>query len=507
MKKTLLCALAAALLVASTGCEKDLDQSPISSGSVPTFYKSADDFTQAMNAAYSSLRDYPDRQLTMAETRSDNIYGVSTQGIRTWEPINNFSTAIASNEYPAGTWTADYTGIYRCNILLDQLAANGSVLTPALRTRYEGEAKFLRALYYLDLVRYFGKVPLIDHALEPQVVAKINRSPVADVYGLIIADLTTASASLAPSYTGADVGRATSWAAKGLLGLVYLTRSGPTYGIEGPGLDSHEYDKAYALFNDITTNGPYQFATGTNAYANIFSYTNENNKEVLFDVQYISGGVGQGASYPSILVTNNYFNSIGVGTTFGTGDELRPASNNLLSTFAAGDVRKTFSLQQGYTTTTAPILTEPRAAFKKYINGALRGTTRTDWPINFIVMRYTDVLMMKAEAILKGGGGAPADVDAIMSQVRARAGLTGTVTGTTYAQLMEERRREFVGEGLRWHDLVRSGNAVNILNAWIAQDDVSKRMRSPLNANDLLYPVPQAELAASAYLYEQNPGY
>lgn len=506
MKKTLLCALAAVLL-ATTGCEKDLDQSPISSGSVPTFYKSADDFAQAMNAAYSSLRDYPDRQFTMSETRSDNIYGVSTQGIRTWEPINNFSTSIASNEYPAGTWTSDYTGIYRSNILLDQMAINGSALTPAIRTRTEGEAKFLRALFYLDLVRYFGKVPLLDHALEPQEVVKINRSPVADVYALIISDLTTAIANLPVTYTGTDVGRATSGAAKGLLALVYLTRSGPSYGIAGPGMDSNEYGRAYTLLNEITSSGQYQFATGTGAYANIFSYTNENNREVLFDVQYISGGVGQGASYPSILVTNNYFNSINVGTTFGTGDELRAASNNLLNTYATGDLRKAFSLQVGYTTTTAPIQTETRAAFKKYINGTLRGTTRTDWPINFIVMRYTDVLMMKAEAILKGGGGSQTEVDAIMNQVRARAGITGTVTGTTYAQLMEERRREFVGEGLRWHDLVRSGLALTTMNAWITQDDISNRMRKPIIANDLIYPIPQNELAASSYLYDQNPGY
>jgi hypothetical protein len=261
------------------------------------------------------------------------------------------------------------------------------------------------------------------------------------------------------------------------------------------------------LLNEIIASGQYQFLTGTGAYASIFAYTNENNKEVLFDVQYISGGIGQGATYPSILVTNNYFNSINVGTTFGTGDELRPASNNLLSTYATGDLRKTFSLQEGYTTTTAPIVKEPRAAFKKYINGTLRGTTRADWPINFIVLRYTDVLLMKAECILKGGGGSQAEVDAIMTQVRNRAGITGTVTGTTYAQLLEERRREFVGEGLRWHDLVRSGNALTIMNNWIAQDDVSKRMRSPVVANDLLYPVPQSELAATSYLYEQNPGY
>jgi hypothetical protein len=506
MKKIFLSLLATSLL-SLTGCEKDLEQTPNSTGSVVTFYRSADDFSQAMAAAYNSLRDYPDRQLTLSETRSDNIYGVSTQGIRTWEPINNFSTTIASNEYPSGTWNTDYQGIYRANILLDQLDQNGSVLAPATRTRYEGEAKFLRAFFYLDLVRYFGKVPVIDHALEPQDAAKINRSPVADVYNLIIADLTTAIANLPASYASTDVGRATSGAAKGLLARVYLTRSGPTYGINGPGLASNEYNKALALLNDVIASGQYQFLTGAGAYANIFSYTNENNKEVLFDVEYISGGTGQGASYPSILVTNNYFNSIGVGTSFGTGDELRPASNNLLNTYAAGDLRKAFSLQVGYTTTTTPIQTETRAAFKKYINGTLKGTSRTDWPINFIVLRYTDILMMKAECILKGGGGTQAEVDAIMTQVRNRAGITGTVAGTTYDQLMEERRREFVGEGLRWHDLVRSGNALTIMNTWIAQDDVSKRMRNPITANDLLYPIPQSELAATSYLYDQNPGY
>jgi hypothetical protein len=511
MKKIFFPLLLAMSLVTLSGCEKDLEQAPISSGSVPTFYKTADDFTHAINAAYSALRNFPDRQLTMSETRSDNIYGVSSQGLRTWEPINNFSTAIASNEYPSDTWSSDYLGIYRANILLDQLAENGTVLTDAVRNRMEGEAKFLRAMFYLDLVRYFGKVPLIDHALSPQEAGKLPRANVADVYNLMIADLQTAITKLPASHAAADLGRATSGAAKGMLARVYLTRSGPTYGINGPGLGTNDYAAAYALLNELTGTGtPYQFLTGTGAYANIFSYTNENNREVLFDVQYVAGGTGLGASFPSILLTNNYFQAIGAGTTFGTGDELRPASTNLLNSYAAGDLRKAFSIQQGYTTTTSPPATETRAAMKKYVDGAKRGSSRTDWPINFIVLRYTDVLMMKAEAILKGGGGSQADADAIVNQVRARAGITGTVTGVTYDQLMEERRREFVGEGLRWHDLVRSGKAIDIMNAWILEQEpnaATRRMRYPLNANDLLFPVPQVELAASSYLYEQNPGY
>jgi hypothetical protein len=214
MKKTFLSILAASILVLSlTNCEKQLDQVPISSGSVPTFYKTADDFTQAINSVYSGLRDYPDRLYTMSETRSDNIYGVSTQGLRTWEPINNFSKGIASNEYPADTWATDYNGIFRANVVLDQLTQNGAVLTEATRNRIEGEAKFLRALYYLDLVRYFGPVPRIDKPLEPQEVAKIQRAPVADIYGLIIEDLTTASEKLPATYAAADLGRATKWAA------------------------------------------------------------------------------------------------------------------------------------------------------------------------------------------------------------------------------------------------------------------------------------------------------
>ena len=510
MKKTLLSALAISVLMLSA-CDKDLEQAPISNGSVPTFYKTADDFTQAINSVYSNLRDYPDRQLTMSETRSDNIYGVSTQGIRTWEPINNFSTTIASNEYPADTWTTDFVGVFRANVVLDQIAKNGSVLADDVRLRTEGEAKFLRALFYFDLVRYFGKVPLVETPLEPQEVVKIPRTPVAEVYNLIISDLEDAIQKLPDSYTTTNVGRATNGAARGLLALVYLTRSGPTYGIEGPGLGTNDYDAALTLLNQVIASGKYDLitaaGTAANAYANVFSYTNENNREVLFDVQYISGGLGAGASYPSILLTNNYFQSIGVGTTFGPGDELRPPSSDLVASYAAADVRRNVTLQIGYTTTTTPVAVETRPAFKKYVNGALRGTSRTDWPINFIVMRYADILLMKAEALIRKNG-PNAEADQLVKRVRDRAGLTGSVlTGVTLPQLMEERRREFAGEGLRWHDLVRSGAAVTIMNAWVAKEDMRTRIRKPLNAADLLYPVPQNELAASSYLYEQNPGY
>lgn len=506
MKKLFTLFFGFGLLVLS-GCEKDLDQVPISSGSVPTFYKTPDDFNQALTSVYSALRfstagGYPDRLLNLAETRSDNLYAVSDiPGVRDWEPINNFATTLASNAYVAEAWTTNYAAIFRANTFLEQLAQNGSVVDDATRQRYEAEAKFLRAFFYFDLVRYFGKVPVIDRPLGAAEVAKIPRSPVADVYQLILADLGTAVSKLPVSYSGsANTFRATVGAAKTLKALVHMTRSGPIYGIEGPGLGVNEYAQAATLLNEVISSGRYSVLP---SYANIFSYTNENNAEVIFDVQYASGGLNLGATFPGQLVSDDLFAALRIPYSSGQPDA-RFAAQNLVNSYAAGDLRKTFNFTLSYTTVSG--FNETRPSITKYLNAGLRGVNRFDWPINFIVFRYTDVLMMRAECILHGAGGTQADVDAIMTQVRNRAGITGTVTGTTLPQLMEERRREFAGEGLRWHDLVREGMVLTTINAWIPLEDVKRRM-SPIQPNYIIFPVPQTELTTVAGLYEQNPGY
>ncbi|MCB2410631.1 RagB/SusD family nutrient uptake outer membrane protein [Hymenobacter lucidus] len=497
--------LCAALVWALSGCENELDQAPISSGSTPTFFQTANDFDQALTTVYSDLVAYPDRLYNLSEMRSDNLYGVGEAGVRDWEPINNFQTTLATNPYVAEAWATNYNGIFRANTLLDQLAANGSILAPAVRTRYEGEAKFLRAFYYFDLVRTFGRVPLIEKALVPSEVLKVPRTPVADVYNLIIADLQTAIANLPLAYDNTvtadkpNIGRATGSAAKGLLALVYLTRSGPTYGIQGPGLASGEYGKALTLLNEIIASNKYGFVA---KYADIFSYTNENNREVIFDVQYISGGTGRGGTLPTLMSPSTYFAAVKI--PFAGAEEIKPVSNDLLGSYAATDVRKDFNFQMGYTTLTN--FKETRAFERKYLNETLRGVDRFDWPVNFIVLRYTDVLLMKAECILRGAAGSPAEVDAAVSQVRGRAGL-GPVVGVTLPQLLEERRREFAGEGLRWHDLVRQGVVLDVMNTWIAKEDTRNKITRNITANSILYPVPQAELTAAPGLYEQNPGY
>ncbi len=225
------------LPVLFAACAKQLDQKPISAATSVTFYASAQDFLQATNAAYANLRTYPDRAINLSETRSDNLYAVSVGGVRDWEGVNDFTNTIASNPYVEEAWSTDFNGIFKLNTLIDQLHTHGSVIgNTALQSRFEGEAKFLRAFYYFDLVKTFGKVPLIDHPVTASDALNIARNPVSDIYQLIIADLQFAIANLPPTYAAADKGRATKYAAEGILALVYMTRSAPDYCIEGPGL-------------------------------------------------------------------------------------------------------------------------------------------------------------------------------------------------------------------------------------------------------------------------------
>ncbi len=498
MKKIFLAAVTVSLFVS---CSKDLNQKPISAATSLTFYANNNDFIQATNATYANLRTYPDRVLNLSETRSDNLYAVSVGGVRDWEGINSFHKTIASNPYIQEAWNSDFNGIYKANTLLDQLQKNGNVITPAsLRTRIEAEAKFLRGFYYFDLVRLFGKVPVVDHPLTSTDALAIPRNAVTEVYNLILSDLKFAGDNLPDTYAAADKGRATKWAAKGMLAQVYMTRSGPTYSIDGPGLGLNEWNLAAGLLNETIASNRYSLL---NNYADIFAYTNENNAEVVFDIQYISGSSPlEGSTFPGLLVPDSYFQSLGKVVP-GTSN-LRPVSNDLLRLYETGEVRRTVSVQTGYTYNGEP---ELRSFFRKYLDISRIPVNMSDWPINFIVLRYADVLLLKAECVLHGAPGSQAtDVDAVVNRIRQRAGIPANLSNVTMTQLLNERRKEFAAEGLRWNDLVRSGTVETVMTAWIASEDIQKQIQ-PFQKNYIIYPIPQSELDVKQGLYTQNAGY
>ena len=506
-----------------SSCHKDLNQIPISAVTTSTFYQQPSDFIQAVNSTYNALRGYPDRLLFLSEVRSDNIYPTNDVG-RDPDPVNNFATGIAPNVYVEEAWTANFSGIFRANTVIDQIAKNGSYVgSAALATRLTAEARFLRAFFYFDLIKYYGKLPIVDHPLSPSEANTIGRSSVADVYTFIIADLQFAIANLPanfsgtyPNYTATDVGRATKYAAEAILARVYMTRSGPTYGIDGPGMGLNEWNLALPLLQDIISSGLFVFNATNYAFpvpaAGIFSYTNQSpttNKEAIFDIMYFKGqNPVLGATHPWQLVPQNYFNSFPTGNTAANGALGNPAvSKNMVNSFAATDTRKSPTLHTTTYTYSGTAYTD--AFYRKYLDtttAQLSATSRFDWGINFIAVRYTDILMLKAECILHGAPGTQADVDAIVNQVRARAAQPA-IANVTLAQLFDERRREFAAEGSRWFDLQRSGNLITIMNAWIAVEDVVLHKMSPVTANSIIYPVPQTQLDAAPGLYSQNPGY
>lgn len=512
--------IAAAILVSS--CKKDLNQVPISSATTATFYAQPSDFIQGINAVYNSLRGYPDRLMWLSEVRSDNIYPMNSDGVaRDHDPINNFQTNIPTNVFVEEAWRTDFNGIFKANTILDQITKNSSYVGSAvLATRLTAEAKFLRAFFYFDLIRYYGKLPIIDHLVSAAEATTIPRSPVADVYALIIADLQFAIANLPtnfsgpfPNYTASDQGRATKYAAEALLANVYMARSGADYGIEGPGMGLSEWSLALPLLQDIISSGGFIFNPNQYAFpvpaSGIFSYSNQNpavNKEAIFDIMFLKGqNPILGSDFPWLLSPQNYFNSFPSGNPSLSGTIGNPnVSYDLLNDYDVTDKRRSPFIHTTPFTYNGTVDTHP--FIRKYIDTTQIPTSRFDWGINFIAIRYTDILMLKAECILHGATGTQADVDGIVNQVRARAGQL-PIANVTLAQLLDERRREFAGEGLRWFDLQRSGNLITIMNAWRTVEDATLHKINPITANGILYPVPQSQLDAAPGLYVQNPGY
>jgi len=491
-------------------CENELNQIPLSQGTTENFYSTQNDFIQARNATYSiafhgtGTYGYANRILNLSETRSDNFYA-TTQASRDWEGINNFFTSLSTNGYINEAYISNYNAIYKANQLLEQLALKGTVIPiVADRTNMEAEARFLRAFCYFDLIRWFGRVPLIENTLSPQEVSTIGRSPVSEIYDLILSDLQFAVTNLAPSYDAANFGRVTKYGAKGLLAMVYMTRSSPNYGIDGSTLGLNEWDKAYQQLNDIKTSGLYVFSP---TYASIFTVEGIANKENVLVIPYTQNtGNSVGGNFMIELGYEPYFASLSLSQQGSL--EYRPMSESLLNLLSATDNRRIFGIADTYTVTSGTYIGTytDRPTVKKYIDKTRYGNGREDWGVDFIAMRYTDVLMLMAECTLHSGGGTQADVDGIVNDVRERAGLPRDASNVTLDQLFEQRRAEFFGEGTRWFDLIRSGNALTIMNNWKTAEDASNSIGT-IDKNSLLYPLPLQELLTVPGLYDQNPGY
>ncbi|HET9486634.1 MAG TPA: RagB/SusD family nutrient uptake outer membrane protein, partial [Chryseosolibacter sp.] len=390
--------------------------------------------------------------------------------------INNDDGVIRS------TWRNYYNIINRANMLLAKIEP-ADVAVVKNKDRHIGEAKFLRALAYFDLVRIFGDVPMITTPIGIEDSYQSRRIPVATIYqDVIIADLLDAETKLPPGYTGSNVGRATQGAAKSLLGKVYLTIG--------------EFAKAESKLQEVTTMG---YALLQN-YNDLFNYTkNEHHSEYIFDIEY-EEGMSEGSNF-----TNNFLPKNPGLTAFykvtGGGNDANNPPQSLFALFAPGDLRKEVTAANGhYDANGNFVLLVPSANAsstftKKYMVPVIvSGDSKANWK----VLRYADVLLMYAEALNENGK--TTEALGYLNMVRARAGLAGYADlnqSDTREMIYLERRLELSFEGHRWFDLLRTGRALSVMAPY------------GMKPNMTVFPLPlsQVQLINDPAIFPQNEGY
>jgi hypothetical protein len=481
MKLTKIIIILTAVLMLGACKKTFLDLAPVSNANANAVFKTKADFDLATNAAYATLYTVYAPKGSMSftgELMSDNVT-VSTLAISGSFTIVDQQafrdyTIAANNTGAYQFWIDHYTSLYQVNIVLDKLGP--ASLDDAYKKQIAGEMKFLRALYYFNLVQLYGDLPLVTGPITGEQAYAMKRSPKADVYKLITDDLKAAATDLADVGSEPAKGRATRGAAKSLLGKVYLTMGDKT--------------NAALVLKDVVDN------YGVTKYDLLPSFTalwgnttaQKNTKESIFEIQY-QGGAGNPYSqfWPAFAPFENF--SI---TRYGGG--MNMVTDDLYNEYEAADPRRDASFYTGYTKAGVFV---PIKFNKKWVDltAPLDGGGEA-CNNNFMVLRYADVLLLLSEA-----SGDPQ----YLNKVRARAGLplfgTAGYPSATYPTLdlaiEHERRMEFALEYQRWFDLKRTGRAVAVLTA----------KGKAATANKLLLPVPQYAIGQNPNLLPQNPGY
>lgn len=475
------------------GCSADfLNQEPEASLLNANFWKTESDLKQGVVGAYRSVRDMGQGQSSywlFGEMRSDNTtfqYNEAQRGQENREFIDLFM-ATPDNTLLRDFWQASYSGIARCNDVLDN--SERIPMSDESRNQSEGEVKFLRAFHYFNLVRQFGGVPLrLNVTTSPNEAKSTGRASIEDVYQQIIVDLTQAVEQL-PTIDvipSSERGRVTKGSAYALLGKVYLTLS--------------RHDDALAALRNISG---YQLMS---VYADIFKPENKNNIESIFEIQYLGAINTLSSNFMYWFAPFNSGNVVtqdpGVNLNFNSGWNI--PTDDLIAAYEAGDLRKDASLKEGFylngTWITVPYVS-------KYNHGFVQ-PGQTD--VNFPVIRYADVMLMIAECLNEQGFAADGEAFTLLNAVRSRAGLPAKTANnanpalrlTTQegfrAAIFQERRIELAFENHRWYDLVRSGNAVAVMNVH-GQEENAKNPQYPSGAysvteNRLLLPIPEREV-------------
>lgn len=465
-------ALAAALMLAACNDDAFLTEVPTDFVAPENFYRNAGDAIAAVNAVYATFitgtgDTYYGRNLPMVADFPTEMLTTRLSATNERTAFDNYSWT-PGHAYLQGIWTGAYQAINRANAVIDRVPA--IPMDTALRSRIVGEAKFLRALHYFNLVRLFRGVPLRVRETTTLDELEMPRASESDVYALIVQDLTDAIASLPPKsgYGAEERGRATRGAARALLGKVYLQR-----GATGVGTTS-DFALAEAALRQVVTSGEYSLAASHLVLFDVYGGTaNENNSETIFAIQNVrapglGGRIGNhmaptntapwlGASTNGSMAAEYsvFRNSPAVATAnppvpalravYDSATDRRVSQSWLLS-WSRNGVAQNW-LWNGSNSQNLTAYASHTPFLRKYLDPLMTGGG-TEEP-DYIILRYADVLLMLAEAINEQRGATPAAVDTL-NVVRQRSGLariTATLTQAAFKDsIFVERRRELVGE-------------------------------------------------------------
>jgi starch-binding outer membrane protein, SusD/RagB family len=472
-------------LLSLTACSK-LDEEPKSYLTTDQFYQNEEQATAAVNGIYRKLYESGQSlynslfQIGVEMASDDYIAGPRARNAHV-RAISGL-THDASNDRMEQLWKQSYDAINAANIAIDRIDKIGEEkLKETARTRLINEAKFLRALNYFNLVRWFGDIPIVlreTTSLTPEALY-VEKSPESKVYEQIIQDLKDAEA-LPNNYGASDVGRATSGAAKSLLAKVYLTRKEWQKAADKSKevIDS----KTYVLFDD---------------FADVFNVATKNGKEHIFSAQFKGNFNYQGNSLASRSAANEV-----PGINGDYSDALNKASG-LYESFSSNDKRKavTFITQMVSPVDNKTYTFEPH--LYKYYDPSVVGN-QSQSSKNLPIIRFAEVLLIYAEASNEVNGAPTIDAYRAIDQVRTRAGITKfqdiapALTADQFRDsVFQERRRELVYEYQRWFDLVRRGADYYVK----ALKAAGKTLAAPKH---LHFPIPQREINLNPKL-TQNP--
>jgi len=459
-----------------SACSK-LDEEPKSYLVTEQFYRNGQEATAAVTGTYRKLYEsgqslYNSLIQIGVEMATDD-YEAGPRARNPHVRAISSLTHDASNDRMEQLWKQSFDAINASNIAVDHIAQipDGNI-DATLRSRLINEAKFLRALHYFNLVRWFGPLPLVLHETtstksEDLYVAKSSEDA---VYAQIIQDLTDAENLPGwKQYSGSDVGRASSGAAKSLLAKVYLTR--------------RQWQLAADKSKEVIQSGEYGLFEN---FADVFNVSTKNGKEHIFSAQF-QGNIGyQGNSLASRSAANEV-----PGINGDYADALHKAGR-LYESFSATDKRKdvTFVSQLTSPVNGQSFTFDPH--FNKYYDPAVVGNQGQSSK-NFPIIRYAEVLLIYAEA-LNELNGPSAEAYAAIDGLRSRAGIEklqdiapSLTTDGFRDSVFQERRKEFVYEHQRWFDLVRRGADYYVTTLKAA----GKTLAAPKHIH---FPTPQREL-------------